>query len=66
MTTDVGRGSIYCEHRAFRLVYGANESRKLLGFMYRGKKDLFLERKYKIFKSYKISRQKTGKTVKSN
>ncbi len=66
MVTDMGKGNMYYEHRAFRLVYDTNESRKLFRFMYRGKRDLFLKRKYNIFKSYKISRQRTRKTVKSN
>ena len=45
-------GRIYCGNRAYRLRYTTSEATQFFPFMYLGSNDIYLKRKFNIFKSY--------------
>lgn len=62
----INNGAIYYQNRAFQLVYPTSSSMELYNLMYKNSKELFLERKYNIFKNYILNRQQRKNFVKVN
>jgi len=55
------RDKVYNGHRSFQLKYNTADGMKIFDFMYRGcRPDLYLERKFKIFKEYLSLSKKWG------
>ena len=62
---DLKRDKVYKGHRSFQLKYNTSDSAKLFNFMYREcQSDLYLERKFKIFKQYFNLSKKYGAVAK--